>query len=132
MSNHLLYKSLTEHDILSHRIEFCTLGQLDSEFGVDASAVFSVHILGSELDQCCETIFLEDLRDLGDKRNAFSHSFNLDGTMLFDDKFAQKQSFVHLGSFADSVDIGFIELWSFFGGVHVLKFVKFMILKYSY
>ena len=115
------YKSLTEHNILSHRIEFCTFGQLNSELGVDASVVFSVNIFGSELDQCCETIFLKDLRDLGDKRNAFTHSLNLDCTMLFEDKFTQKQSFVHLGGFANSVDIGFVELWSFFSGVHVLN-----------
>lgn len=71
-----------------------SLGQLDGELRIDGFGVVAVKIFRSDKNSCGQLIFVQELRDFGNKRNAFSHSFDLDITMLFDDEFAEEHSLV--------------------------------------
>ena len=107
-------RSLTEDQILGEIIELSTLCQLDTKLRVDGAAVLAMDVLGPDVADLGEPVLGEQLGDLGDQGDAFSHSFDLDSAMLLEDELAQEQPLVEPRVAADSEDVGLVELGVFF------------------
>jgi len=61
-------------------------------------------------------VFGEDLGHLEGERNALSHGFDVDLSVLFEDKLGEEEPLVQLRALADAVDVGLVELLG--GGRH--------------
>lgn len=57
-----------------------------------------------------KSIFVEDLCCFEDERDALSHAFDLEVSMLFEDQFAEEESLVESRLFANAVDVVLVEL----------------------
>ena len=99
-----------EDESFGKLIEVSRLFQGDDEFWVNGFSVSSFNVFGSYVWDGGQTVFSEDLGELADKWDAFSHTFNLSRPMLFDDKFGKEQSLVQSCISSNSEDVGFVEL----------------------
>ena len=98
-------------------IELGTFGQLDAKLRIDATTVLTMNIFRPNVGELHKSILDEKLGDLGDKRNTFSHTFDLDSTMLLEDELAQKQPLIEPRVTADSEYVCIVELGVFL--IHV-------------
>ena len=96
-------------------IEVCRFCDFDDKLGVNSSGIVPLDLLRSDVLDRSETIFGKDLRELGDERDAHTHSFNLDSSVLLHNELAQEESFIETSAGSNSVNVGFVELVSFRG-----------------
>jgi len=95
--------------------------QGNNKFWVDSFSVSSFNVFWSDVLNGSQIVFNEDLSKLADKRNSFSHTFDLSRPMLFDDKLGKEQSLVQSCISSDSEDVGFVEFRAFVTHVCVLN-----------
>ncbi len=93
-------------------VEISRFFQGDDKLGVDGFSVSSFNVLWSDVLNGGQTVLDEDLSELADKWDAFSHTFNLSRPMLFDDKLGKEQSLIQSCISSDSENVSFVELWA--------------------
>lgn len=90
-------QSLSKFDVFREFIELGSFSELDSDLRVDLPTVFSLDILHLDCGSRGVSILGKHLSNLGGEGNALSHTFKLEVSMLFEDKFRQEDALVESG-----------------------------------
>ena len=86
----MYYHSGFKDDAFAQLVELGTLGQGDGNLRVYSLGVFLINAFLLDLLDDGVSILRKDLREFEDERDALSHTFNLDTSVLFHDQLCQE------------------------------------------
>lgn len=123
----------SEFETLSEFVELGGLVQHDSQLRVDASGSLSFQVAGVNRADGGQAILLQNLWELGNQGDWFTHTLNLDASMLFEDQLGQEDTLVESWVSSDSVNVGGVELGAFGGHVELwLYLINYIYIKSIY
>lgn len=83
-----------EGEAFSQSVKIFAFGELDSDLRVDFLAAFSLDVFLLNAGDVGQSFFAEDLSCFEDEGDTFSHSLDLQVSVLFEDELAEEQTLV--------------------------------------